>query len=612
MEDIDSFHLLVNEYIKNPYNKDTLETIYNQGIHLVSNIKNVDIKETILNQLLFLFPTNNELYYFMGFIFKDINIPKSMAWFQICFQMNKENTENILDLIKILFDNQFFSYIHYLNKTNHFILDNHKDLRVQLQIASVYIQSNMLNTAHIMFLKILTELEKINSPLLLNTYCNYTFLLSKTTNVEYAIQYYKKVFNYLNNNNLYEKEKQMITVLYHNYVIMYDYIYYKPPDHLKIIHYINNLYTPEYNYPHKHLHIRKHRKTRIGYISSDFYKHAVSNFIIPILENHDTTKYEIFLFSEKNTSYLKHNIRINYPFINIQYLNTQDAANIIYKNNIDVLIDLNGYTCGNRLDIFSKNPAPIQITYLGYPNTLGVNFIKYRITDSIADDPESEQYYTETLLKMKKCFLLFKNTLQQTPVIQTKKNSTIILGSLNKELKNTKNTLHVWKQILEFLPESKILIKLDGVDNIDNRLQYYSKKLNISINRIIPVQHCSNEDYIQLFSTIDILLDTFPYSGTTTTCNALYNSVPVITLYNKNIHAQNVSSSLLINSGFPELVAYNETEYIKKTIKLLKNDKQLKYYREHIHSNFMELMNPSLFMKDYESLLEEIINKEYQ
>lgn len=611
MEEIHSFHLLVNESIKNPSNKDIHETIYNEGIRLLLTIKNIDVKETILNQLIFLFPTKNELYYYMGFIFKDINIPKSLAWFQICFQMNKDNTENILDLIKILFDNHFFAYIHYLNKTNNYILDNHKDPRVQLQIASAYIQSNMLNTAQTLFLKILTDLEKINSPLLLNTYCNYTFLLSKTTNIEFAIHYYKKVFDYIKHNNLYEREKQLITVLYHNYVIFYDYIYYKKQDHFEILQFINNLYIQENSYPLNSLRIRKHRKTKIGYISSDFYKHAVSNFIIPILENHDTTKYEIILFSEKNTAYLKNNIGLNYPFINIQYLNTQDGANMIYKNYIDVLIDLNGYTCGNRLDIFSKNPAPIQITYLGYPNTLGLNFIKYRITDSIADSPDSDQYYSETLLKMKKCFLLFKNTIQTLPVTK-KKEESIILGSLNKELKNTKPTLRVWKKIMEEIPSAKIMIKLDGIDNIDGRIKYYSKELNIPVKRIIPIQHCSNEEYVQMFSSIDILLDTFPYSGTTTTCNALYNSVPVITLYNKDIHSHNVSSSLLIHSGFSELVAYNELEYIKKTVELSKNVLQLQYYREHIHSKFIELMNPTLFMKDYETMLEELIVKVYE
>ena len=284
---------------------------------------------------------------------------------------------------------------------------------------------------------------------------------------------------------------------------------------------------------------------------------------------------------------------------------------MVYTNYIDVLIDLNGYTTGNRMDIFSKNPAPIQITYLGYPNTLGLDFIKYRITDSVADSPDSEQYYSETLLRMKKCFLLFKNTLQNSPVTK-KKQDTIILGSLNKELKNSKPILQVWRKIMEAIPSANIMIKLDGIDNIDSRIKYYSKELNISAKRIIPIQHCTNEEYIEMFSTIDILLDTFPYSGTTTTCNALYNSVPVITLYNKDIHSHNVSSSLLINCGFSELVAYNEFEYIQKTVELSKNILQLQYYREHIHSKFMELMNPTSFMKDYESMLEELIVKVYE
>lgn len=108
---------------------------------------------------------------------------------------------------------------------------------------------------------------------------------------------------------------------------------------------------------------------------------------------------------------------------------------------------------------------------------------------------------------------------------------------------------------------------------------------------------------------IDILLDTSPYSGTTTTCNALYNSIPVITLYNENIHCHNVSSSILINMGNPELVAYSEEEYIEKTIQLVNSPEKIENYKKSLNKNFNKLMEPKEFMKSYENTLEELYNK---
>lgn len=609
MEDI-PFEMLVHNAIQDPYNRTILETIYNKGIRILLSIKNTDIAENILNQMIFLFPTSYHLYYYMGYIFKDTNISKALMWFQLCFQVCKENPENILDLIKLLFDNGYLQYIQYINKNHGYILDNHSDPRIRLQIASVYIKCNMLKTAHILFLKLLDELESTNSDLLLNAYINYTYLLSKTDNVNSAIDYYKKIFQYLDCQPICENEKLMLIILYHNYAVLLDYIYYDYLHHKQLCKLIHSLYIQTNEYSLRYSHIRTHRKIRIGYVSSDFYNHAVSNFIIPILENHNYAKYDIVIFSDKNETRLKN---ISRHSVHIQYFDTKMATDVIYNNNIDILIDLNGYTCGNRLDIFSKNPAPVQMTYLGYPNTLGLDFIKYRITDQIADHIDSSQYYSETLLRMQKCFLLFKNTIQTTPIIHTDIDTpTILLGALNKELKNSIHSLKVWGKILDHLPTSKILIKLDGIDNTEERLSYYMKQLDVVAERIILINHCSTDEYIQLFSRIDILLDTFPYSGTTTTCNALYNSVPVITLYNKNLHVHNVSSSLLINSGFPELVAYTETEYINKIIQLSKNRNHLSYYRENIHSKFMELMNPREFMKDYELLLEGALQDVYK
>jgi predicted O-linked N-acetylglucosamine transferase (SPINDLY family) len=207
---------------------------------------------------------------------------------------------------------------------------------------------------------------------------------------------------------------------------------------------------------------------------------------------------------------------------------------------------------------------------------------------------------------MPRCFLLYKT--DESLIISSDQNifpekNHIILGSLNKEPKNSKNVLQIWKQILQLTTNTKLLIKISSVDNVENRIKFYKDALEIEEDRLIIVEFCSNEEYMNLFYKIDILLDTFPYSGTTTTCHALHASTPVVTLYHKDYHAHNVSSSLLINSGFPELVSYSENEYVEKVIDLCNQPEKLAEYKTTIRQGFLELMEPKQFMKEYEDIL---------
>ena len=144
---------------------------------------------------------------------------------------------------------------------------------------------------------------------------------------------------------------------------------------------------------------------------------------------------------------------------------------------------------------------------------------------------------------------------------------------------------------------------------MENRIKFYKDALDVEEDRLIIVEFCSNEEYMNLFYKIDILLDTFPYSGTTTTCHALHASTPVVTLYHKDYHAHNVSSSLLINSGFPELVSYSKNEYVEKVIDLCNQPEKLAEYKTSIRQGFSELMEPKQFMKEYEDILSRLYHQ---
>ena len=352
---------------------------------------------------------------------------------------------------------------------------------------------------------------------------------------------------------------------------------------------------------------KKKSKIRIGYVSSDFISHSVSNFILPILRNHNRDQFEIYLFANSETvgdDYSKLPVIINKIFS----MQDKDVAAIINKLNIDILFDLNGHTVKNRLGIFSYRPAPVQMTYLGYPNTTGLTAMQYRITDSIADSPLSKQRYSEELIRLPKCFLLY-DPIHKFVVNPRKTQSRIILGAINKENKSNTELLNVWKTILEKCQNASILLKLESYDNKEERTSFYLKHLGVTKDRVIVLNKLSDKEYEKVFSMFDIMLDPFPYSGTTTTCNSLYNSIPVVTLYHPDYHVNNVSSSLLINSGFPELVANTKEEYIDITVNLVNNPDRINEYKKTIREGFLRLMEPKQFMNSYESELKRSLEK---
>jgi predicted O-linked N-acetylglucosamine transferase (SPINDLY family) len=347
-------------------------------------------------------------------------------------------------------------------------------------------------------------------------------------------------------------------------------------------------------------------KIRIGYVSSDFSNHAVSNFILPILKNHDHDRFEVYTYvaQPKQTyeaEYIQAIIR------NIFDLDDLAAAKQIHSDRIDILVDLNGHTANSRIAVFAFRPAPIQISYIGYPNTTGLSAIHYRITDSVADHTETRQKYSETLIRLPKCFLLYESIGQTSPITPRKTGPVIILGALNKEKKNTTYVLETWKRVLKECPTVKLLIKLDGYDDIVARTEFYMKELGVEKTRLLIFPKTSDADYLRLFTMIDILLDTFPYSGTTTTCNTLYNSIPVVSHYHKDYHAHNVSSSILIHSGFPELVSYSRDEYVDIIKNLTSNPGKIDEYKRIIGPKFIQLMCARDFMKTYEARLDALV-----
>jgi predicted O-linked N-acetylglucosamine transferase (SPINDLY family) len=376
------------------------------------------------------------------------------------------------------------------------------------------------------------------------------------------------------------------------------------PDNNTLIHKYEKIHIYYPDKPMFSFNTNNNSKIRIGYVSGNFVYHVIGNFIIPIIQNHDLSQFEIYLFANQYDSVDLYK-NLNCKFIHIKHLNDMDAAKLIHSHNINILIDLDGHTVNNRLGIFAYHPAPVQMTYLGYPNTTGMKSIQYRITDDVADHVETTQKYSEKLIRLPTCFLLYKSIYQIVPMKPRKTDNTIILAAINKEIKNSKHTLATWATILKECPHVKILIKLEEVycDN-DEYIKYYTTKLNVPSSRIILMNKLMPKEYINLFGKFDILLDTFPYSGTTTSCNALFNSLPIVTLYNKNHHSHNVSASLLSCMGLTELIAYTNEQYIDIVKYLVNNPNKIDEYKQTIGKKFNDtVMNPNRFMKHYQNAL---------
>ena len=229
-----------------------------------------------------------------------------------------------------------------------------------------------------------------------------------------------------------------------------------------------------------------------------------------------------------------------------------EVFDIIVNDKIDILVDLSGHTQGNRLTVFAKKPAPIQISWLGYPNTTELSSIDYRFTDMITDPiGQTEKYYSETLYRLPNNFLCFTGEeetelLREIPFVH---NNYITFGSFNNFSKITDETIKIWSNILNLIPNSRLVLKTSRENLEFNRYIKLFSNEGIEKKRIDFINRISNyREHLELYNKIDIALDTFPYNGTTTTFEALWMGVPVITIKG-NSHVSSVGASILTNIG---------------------------------------------------------------
>jgi protein O-GlcNAc transferase len=331
------------------------------------------------------------------------------------------------------------------------------------------------------------------------------------------------------------------------------------------------------------------RRLRIGYLSPDFRQHSVAHFILPVMEGHDRAKVEVIGYSASNredamTSLIRGACD---HWRGVFRMADEELAALIAQDGIDVLVELSGHTSNNRLTLLARRAAPVQMTYLGYPNTTGLVEVDYRITDAIADPPGlTESWHSEKLVRIEGGFLAYRapDWARELPVVALPADDVghITFGSFNNLAKINEVVLESWASIMEGVPGSVLLLKAKGLkdDRVQARIRDVFRARGLDADErvvMLGLEHSSVE-HLGLYNRVDLALDTFPYNGTTTTCEALWMGTPVLTLMGRN-HAGRVGASLLARIGLDDLVCENREAYVEQAMTLARERSKLKVLR---------------------------------
>ncbi|MEO8202533.1 MAG: tetratricopeptide repeat protein [Betaproteobacteria bacterium] len=324
------------------------------------------------------------------------------------------------------------------------------------------------------------------------------------------------------------------------------------------------------------------RRLRIGYVSGDFRRHSVAYFIEPVLALHERAAFEVYCYS---------NVAFPDPMTarllsradharDITGLADETAAHLVREDRIDLLVDLSGHTAGHRLGIFARKPAPVQVSYLGYPNTTGMQAIDWRITDVHADPTgEGDAFHSERLFRLAATFLAFQPPAE-APAVQSPPSvaaGVTTFGSFNVLAKVTPEVVRTWAGILLRVSGSRLLLKAHGLGDVESRAGVIAAFTHhgVEADRLtVLAADGSLHAHLDRYHEMDIALDPFPYNGTTTSLEALWMGVPLVTLRGDR-HAARVGASVLDNLGLPELVAEDEREYADLAVRLAGDARRL-------------------------------------
>lgn len=363
-------------------------------------------------------------------------------------------------------------------------------------------------------------------------------------------------------------------------------------------------------YTHENVNRMTHRKIRIGYISPDFRQHSVSYFLPPLLQCFNDDQFIVFCYALGRTDAVTQKLRTRRTtWRDLRTYPPQAAAQRIVADKIDILVDLSGHSQDNALPIMAYRPAPVQVSGIGYTNTTGLRTVDYFLSDEVcmpSGDALAESGFTEKILRLPHShFCYAPEEIRTMPAegrdAPVRTNHYVTFGSFNNFAKVTDEILLLWRSILETVSDARLVIK-GKICSIDSGIEIVKKRLAVvgcDLSRIEFRPY--SPDYLEQYRDIDIALDTAPYNGGLTTCEALYMGVPVISLRGRT-HGARFGASILTNAGVRELVVENGLNYVRRAVQLAESPSLIEAYHTGLRDNMKR--SPLMDMKGYMRELE--------
>lgn len=359
------------------------------------------------------------------------------------------------------------------------------------------------------------------------------------------------------------------------------------------------------------------RTLRLGILSPDLHRHSIAFFLLALFEHLDRSRIELVVYdtaAKGHADAITARLRASSTlWREIGTISWPEFTRTIRADKVDILLELSGHTQWHSLELLPHRPAPIQITYLGYPNTTGLSCVDYRIVDSITDpSPHADAHATERLRRLDPCFLCFSPPIEAPPVATPPSAAgvPITFASFNATQKLNDTTLSLWSRVLDAVPGSRLLVKAMGFKDPDLR-DRFSQRLaarGLDASRILlEGPNDAPGDHLSQYHRVDVALDTFPYHGTTTTCESLYMGVPVVTLAGTR-HASRVGASLLHAIGLDELITSTPDDFVAKATALAGDPARLASLRADLRPRTLAspLCDAPAFADRFESLLRDL------
>ena len=357
------------------------------------------------------------------------------------------------------------------------------------------------------------------------------------------------------------------------------------------------------------------RRLRIGYISPDFYNHPVATFIEPVLARHDRNTYEVVCYSNVNIAdaVTRRLQGLADTWHDISGMTDEQVAALIRQDGIDILVDLAGHTGGNRLLVFAQKPAPVQVTYLGYPSTSGLTAMDYRLTDAWMDPPGmTEAFHSETLVRLPAGAVCYKppDPGPEVKPVPAPAPGHVTFVSFNNAVKVRPEVIALWSSVLQAVPDARLLMKAKQLRDSETlaMIRGMFEENGITPDRLELIYWVpGGDDHLSIYNRTHIALDPFPYNGCTTTCEALWMGVPVITMQGEESRSR-MSLSILKQAGLDECIAASPGDYVAIARDLATDIARLNTLRQELRHKIRQstLVDAAAFTRSVESAYRDI------